>query len=204
MSTVDDGKKLRPIGRHVKGMIALEQTNTLLLHHQNFMLAVRREMGWPTFRPANDCIAFCSGRTTDFEVGSELARLAQAMRKDAVYSGWANSKAAEPAGFTIVYRELLTVDIVDRVIPYAANDDAPIVFLSTRADEFFAVDRRGSLVRVPGKPKGIAKGRRLAMKRIKATAAARGDELLVGNQFVEPGADWIEPEVPVETVVRFG
>lgn len=181
----------------------MHQTLPMALRHQNFMLAIRREMGWPKFRPANDCIAFCSGREMDFTIGSEIARIAQAMRKDAVYTGWANTSATLPTSFTIVYRELLTVDIVDRVVPYAANDDAPIVFISTRADEFFAVDLRGALVRVPGRPKAIGTGRKRAMKRIRATAATLGDELLENNRFVPTGAEWIEPEVPVETIVRF-
>lgn len=181
----------------------MQKTATIPLHHQNFMLAVRREMGWPTFRPANDCIAFCSGRTMDFTVGLEMARIAQTLRKDAVYTGWANTRTAVPTSFAIVYRELLTVDIVDRVVPFAANDDAPIVFLSIRADEFFAVDCRGSLVRVPGKPKVIGAGRKLAVTRIRATAATLGDELLENNRFVPTGAKWIEPEVTVETIVRF-
>ena len=99
---------------------------------------------------------------------------------------------------------MLSVDIVDRLVPYAANDEAPIVFVSTRADEHFTVDSRGSLVRVPGKPKAIGKGRKLAMKRIKATAASMGNELLENNRWVAPGADWIQPEAPTETIVRFG
>ncbi|KZE11219.1 MULTISPECIES: hypothetical protein [Sphingomonas] len=180
------------------------QQSNIGLHHQNFMLAVRREMGWPGFKPANDAIAFCSGRRMDLEVGSEMARIAQTLRKDAVYTSWANMAATAPLGFTIVYREMLTVDIVDRVVPYAANDDGPILFVSTRADEHFAVDRRGSLVRVPGKPKAIGTGRKLAMQRIRATAATMGDELLANNRFVPFGSDWSEPETPVETIVRFG
>lgn len=176
----------------------------MILRHQNFMLAIRREMGWPTFKPANDCIAFCSGRPLDIMIGSELARIAEQSRKDAIYTGWPDLKAAEPASFTVVFRELLTVDIIDRVEPYADNDEAPLILVSTRADEFFAVDARGSLVRVSGKPKGIGKGRKLAMKRIKAAAATMGDTLLESNCFVAPGADWIEPDAPVETIVRFG
>lgn len=176
---------------------------TIGLGHQNFMLALRREMGWPTFKPANDCIAFCSGRQMDFAVGSEMARIAQTLRKDAVYTGWDSMKATTPIGFTIVYRELLTVDIVDRVVPFAANDDAPIVFVSIRADEHFAVDGRGSLVRISGKPNNIGTGRKLAMKRIRATAATLGNELLADNRFVPTGGAWIEPETPIETIVRF-
>ncbi len=180
------------------------QQNTAGLRHQNFMLAVRREMGWPAFKPANDAIAFCSGRRMDIEVRTEVARIATAMRKDAVYTGWVNIRATMPLGFTIVYRERLTVDIIDRVVPYAANDDAPIVFVSTRADEHFAVDTRGSLVRISGKPGNIGTGRKLAMKRIRTAAATMGDELLADNRFVPFGSDWIEPETPAETVVRFG
>ena len=182
----------------------MQQTAAVPLHHQNFVLAVRREMGWPTFKPVNDAIAFCSGREMNFEIGTEMARITQKLRKDAVYTGWANTNAAVPTSFTIVYRELLAVDIIDRVVPYAANDDAPIIFVSTRADEVFAVDQRGALVRVPGKPKAIGAGRKLAMQRIKATAATMGDELLEGNRFVAPGAEWIEPEASLQTVVRFG
>lgn len=180
----------------------MQQTTTSVVH-QNFMLAVRRQMGWPTFKPANDAIAFCSGRRMDLEVGAEMARIAHTMRKDAVYTGWASMRASTPLGFTIVYRELLTVDVIGRVVPYAANDDAPIVFVSTHADEVFAVDRRGSLVRLPGRPKNIGKGHRLAMKRIRATAATIGDDLLQGNCFVPTGGEWIEPDAQVETIVRF-
>ena len=180
------------------------QQNTIGIRHQNFMLAVRRELGWPGFKPCNDAIAFCSGRKMDIEVGSEMARLAQTLRKDAVYTGWASLTASTPLGFTIVYREMLAVDIIDHVVPFAANDDASIVFVSTRADEHFAIDHRGTLVRVPGKPKNIGTGRKLAMKRIRATAATMGDELLADNRFVPFGSDWIEPKTPVETIVRFG
>lgn len=180
------------------------QQATIGIHHQNFMLAVRREMGWPTFKPANDAIAFCSGKKMDFVVGSEMARIAQMLRKDAVYTGWANMAASTPLGFSIAYREMLTVDIIDHVVPFAANDDAPITFVSTRGDEHFAIDHRGTLIRVPGKPKNIGTGRKLAMKRIRATAATMGAELLADNRFVPFGSDWIEPETSLETIVRFG
>lgn len=181
----------------------MRPTNTLTLRHQNFMLAVRREMGWPAFKPANDCIAFCASRPMDFETGSEMARVAQMLNKDAIFTGWTSGTAARPASFAIVYRELLTIDIIDRVVPYAANDDDPIVFVNVRGHETFTVDERGSLRRIPGQPGNIGRGRQRAMKRIRATAAKLGGDLLASNRFVPTGAEWIEPEVPVETVVRF-
>ena len=176
----------------------------MTVRHQNFMLSLRQLMGWPTFKPANDCIAWSSGRPMDYEVGMELSRLTQLIGKDLIYSGWTSSKASEPIGFSIAWRDLLAVDIVDRVVPVADNDDAPIVLVSIRSDETFVVDRRGSLVRIAGKPKAIGKGRKLAMKRIKSAAATRGDALLASNRFVATGADWIAPDTPLETIVRFG
>lgn len=175
----------------------------MTLRHQNTMLSIRQLLGWPLFKPMNDAIAFCSGREIDFEVGSELARIATAERKDLVYSGWASETAAEPESFAVIYREILTVDLIDHLVPYVANDEAPLVFVSTRADEIIAVDRRGSLIRIPGKPKSIGKGRRLAMKRIKAGAKVISDQLLQNNRIV-PHGGWIEPEAPTDTIVKFG
>ena len=54
------------------------------------MLALRQQMGWPLCKPANDCLAFGSGRTSDFEVGMELGRIAQMLGKDIIYSSWAS------------------------------------------------------------------------------------------------------------------
>lgn len=175
----------------------------MMLHHQNMMLAIRKEMGWPAFKPCNDAIAFCSGRPMDFESGTEIARIAQELGKDIVYSGWASTKATAPTGFCVGYRMMFSVDIVDKLVPYAANDDAPLLLVSTRADEYFVVDQRGTLQRKQGKPRNIGAGRKLAMKRIKATAAAMGSEMLDSNRFVATGAA-IEPEAPTDTVVRFG
>ncbi len=176
----------------------------MMLHHQNTMLALRAEMGWPSFRPANDCLAFSSGKEMDVETGMEIARIAQMLGKDVIYSGWASTKATEPTGFTVGYRMMFSVDIVDRLVPFAANDEARVTLVSTRSDELFAIDGRGSLVRVPGKPQNIGAGRKRAMKRIKATAATLGHEMLASNRFVSTGAESIEPEAPTEIVVRFG
>lgn len=182
-----------------------EMTMEAMLRHQNTMLALRQQMGWPLTKPANDCIAFTSGRVTDIEVGMEIGRLSGLLGKDVIYSGWSSVSAKDPTVFTIAYREMLTVDIVDKVVPFAANDDAPIVLVSTRGEEIFAIDARGSLVRVAGKPKGLGEGRKRAMRRIKATAASMRSDLLPGNRRMGWGAGSIEPDTtPVETVVRFG
>jgi len=199
MSTVKERKKCSGPQAVTDGVTKMEMT----LRHQNFMLAVRCEMGWPAFKPANDCIGWTSGREMDFEIGTELARIAQMLGKDLIYTGWASSRAKDPTSFTLAFRQMLMIDVIDRVVPWTASDTAPVILVSTRADEFFMVDNRGSLTRVEGKPKNIGRGRKLAMKRIKSTAAEMGDQLMANNRFVPTGADWVEPETPVETIVRF-
>lgn len=179
------------------------EQKTMQLRHQNFMWAVRREMGWPAFRPINDCLAFSSGQAFDFEVGTELGRLAQAMRKDIIYSSWASTEAREPMGFTVAIRELLSVDVIDRVFPWAGDKTTPIVFVSTSSDEVFVVGRRGLLERMTGKPPRLGEGRKLAMKRIRAAAAVMEGELAENTICVPTGGAWIEPDQPLETIVRF-
>lgn len=177
----------------------------MTVHHQNTMCALRLEMGWPSFRPCNDAIGFSAGKEMDFEQGMELARVARMLGKDIIHSSWASLRATTPSSFSVAYREMLSVDIIDRVVPHVANDTEPLALVSIRTAETFAIDRRGSLVRVPGKPTDIRKGRELAMKRIKSRAAAMDHTLLPNNRFVPIGAEWIEPEImPLETIVRFG
>lgn len=94
MSTVDDGKNAPAKGRHIERKVIMDT----MLRHQNTMLALRQEMGWPVTKPANDCIAFTSGRPTDIEVGIEIGRLTSMLGKDVIYSGWSSVTAREPAG----------------------------------------------------------------------------------------------------------
>jgi hypothetical protein len=175
----------------------------MAMWHQNTSLALRLEMGWPIFKPVNDCISFTAGRAVDFQQGLELGRIAQILGKDVIHSSWASGKAVKPAAFCVAYRELLAVDIIDRVVPFAANDDDRVILVSTRSDEHFAIDGRGSLVRVAGKPKRLGEGRKRAMKRIKTVASTLGGEMLASNRLVPIGGT-VAPEVPFETTVRFG
>ena len=182
----------------------IEQAKGPTLQQQNIMTAVRVEMGWPEHTPANDCICFCTGNPMNVEVGMQMARISQQLGKDAVFAEWADPAAKEPGAFSVIYREMMTIDVIDRVVPFAFDGDTPIILVRTcGAEEYFAIDARGSLQRVPGKPKNIGTGRKLAMKRIKARAATMGGDMYANNRYVEPGADWIEPEADVATLVRF-
>lgn len=200
VSTVGNGKNA-PAGKRPSP--ERNEHMEMIVRHQNFMLALRQLMGWPTFKPVNDAIAFTSGQTMSVPVGAELGRIAQVLNKDLVYSGWSNATAREPEGFAIAFRDLVTVDIIDRLVPFAADDRARLILVSTSTDEHFAIDARGSLIRVTGRPKDIRKGRALAMSRIKAVAATRRSDLLPDNQVVAPGAAVTRPQPLNETIVRF-
>lgn len=176
----------------------------MTVYHQNFMIALRQQMGWPSFKPANDCVGWTSGMPMDAAVGMEVARVAQLLGKDIVYSGWKTTTARSTTGLSIAYRELLTIDVVDQLVPWAANDEAPLLLVNVRGDELFGIDRRGSLFRQPGKPKNLTNGRKLAIRRIKAAAAAMDQALNPNNRHVPWGDPSIEPEAAVETIVRFG
>ena len=78
-----------------------------------------------------------------------------------------------------------------------------MILVSTTTDEHFAIDARGSLIRVSGRPKAIRKGRALAMSRIKAVVATRSSDLLPDNQSVAPGGAVTRPQPSNETIVRF-
>lgn len=188
----------------VTGKEDLMQNTTTLVRHQQWMWAVRQEIGWPPFKPANDCLAFSSGRPTDVQIGTELARVSTEMRKDMIYSSWADESATKPHSYTIVIRELLKIDVIDRCLPWAASETSPIIFISTRRDEMFAIGQRGLLERVAGKPKSLGRGKALAVKRIRAAAASMRNELADGNVYVPFGGPWVEPAHSADTIVQFG
>ena len=63
----------------------------------------------------------------------ELARVAQMAGRDVIYTGWASARAKDPTSVAIAYREMLTIDIVDGLVPFAASDRSPIILVSTHA-----------------------------------------------------------------------
>ncbi len=179
----------------------VDQFSGVVVHRQRFTLALRREMGWPSFRPANDCLDFSIGGPVDTVTGLKLARIVERECKDLIHTSWRRPAAPWPCDFAVVIRMLLTLDVVTGLAPWCAGDDDPVILVGV--DEFFAHDRRGSLVRLAGRPAMIVPGRRLALRRIEAAARARSVRHLAGKRLVRTGGDWIEPEVPAEIPVRF-
>lgn len=181
-------------------------THAIMLNTQNYCLAVRQQLGYPLFKPANDCTTFASGGIADITKGLEIAQLAETMRKDVVYTAWNDLADREPASIGVALREMLCVDWIDRCFLWAANDTAPLVIVPTRLHEHIIVGTRGFLERRPGRPaQNLGKGKKLALARVRRAAATMGDELLQGNVFVPTGGEWREPTMTAcETIVRFG
>ena len=177
--------------------------STSNVRQQNFMHALRLQMGLPLHQVTNDAIAYTFGQPMSFEVGIEMARIAQMIQKDAICVSFASDAANKPCGFAVIYRELNMVDVIDNCVPFAASDDAPVVLVSIGAKEHFAIDSRGSLIRVQGKPANVAAGKRLAMKRIRVAAAAMGDAQMAGCQIIRPGAAPIAPVPQQAPIVCF-
>lgn len=176
-----------------------------MIHHEYshaFALAVRTQLGLPLFRPANDAIALACGVEFDVDKGQVLARLAAEMRKDIVYISWPKRQAKQPGQFVLVYRGRLTVDVVQDVVPYAANDDEPLSLVNVRAGEHFLLDERGSLTRLDGVPTNLRQGTARAFRRMRAEARRTKRGLPIA-QWVAPGDAWAEPEAEQGVAVCF-
>lgn len=172
---------------------------------QNIAWALRQQMGYPLYAPANDCTAFAGGGLADLAKGMEIAVLAKQMRKDVIYLGWRTVADAAPTIFAVALREMLQVDWIDGLLPHAADDTAPIMLVSTRRDEHIAVGPRGFLERRAGKPGALGTGKARAMRRIRCAAATMADRLADNNVFLPRGAAWREPSPSSsETIIRFG
>lgn len=99
------------------------------LRHQNFMLAIRCEMGWPSFKPANDCIAFCSGRAEWYARASAAVRLSRASAYCAVSEAWMATakRAGDPAAALAPSERSDRQEVVTTVCVGRAGDRASSV-----------------------------------------------------------------------------
>jgi hypothetical protein len=176
-----------------------------IIKTQQFSLAVRQELGYPLVRTTIDSLAFASGGPVDFFKGMEIARLTEEMRRDMVYTAWNDFADHQPANIIVALREMFCVEVIDPCFLWAADETAPLAIVSILRDVHMVIGERGLLERRVGRPaKTLGAGRKLAMKRVRAAAAAMDDELLANNMLVPRGAPWIDPApTQDETIVRF-
>ena len=171
------------------------------VRHQNWMLSVRQLAGVPTFKPVNESILFCATGIDGIERGMELARLAQQADRDIICAHWANSKAKRPSGYSIVLRDVLSVDVLSDCTVYIWGEDR-LAFVSAREKMTIFVGDRGLLQRRQGLPQHLTRGARLASMRIREVADTRDAELLDGNRFMPLGGEWAARDAPIDAPVR--
>lgn len=177
------------------------KTLPMQVRHQNWMLAMRELAGVPTFKPVNESILFCATGLDGIERGMELARLAQQADRDVICAHWSSIKAKRPSGYTIVLRDVLSVDVLSNCPAYIWGEDR-LAFVSTRENMTIWVGDRGLLQRGQGVPQHLVRGARLAAMRIRDAADRREAALLDGNRFMPIGAEWSAPEAPIDAPVR--
>lgn len=181
----------------------MTRTKTLPMQtrHQNWMLSLRQLAGVPTFRPANESILFCATALDEMERSLELARLAQEAERDIICSHWADTKATKPSGYTVVLRNLLSVDVISDCQAYIWGEER-LALVSKREMMTIWVGDRGLLQRGAGTPPHLAKGIRLAATRIQEGAEIRNGDLQEGNRFLPLGGEWTLPTAPIDAPVR--
>lgn len=177
------------------------KTLPMQVRHQNWMLAVRALAGVPTFKPVNESILFCATGLDGIERGMELARLAQQADRDIICAHWANSKAKRPSGYTVVLRDVLSVDVLSDCTAYIWGEQR-LALVSPREKLTIWAGDRGLLQRRQGLPQHLVRGARLATMRICEAADGREAALLENNRFMPLGGEWAAPDAPIDAPVR--
>lgn len=178
-----------------------KKTLPMAVRHQNWMTAVRQLAGVPTFKPVNESILFAATGLDGIEQGMELARVAQEAERDIVCAHWPNAKARQPSGYTVVLRDVLSVDVLSACAPYMWAD-GQLAFVSVREGVTIRVGDRGLLQRSQGLPQHMVRGARLASLRIREVANNRRTTLMDGNRYVPVGGEWMAQDAPIDAPVR--
>lgn len=177
------------------------KTLPMQVRHQNWMLALRSLAGVPTFKPVNESILFCATGIGGIERGMELARLAQEAERDVICAHWANTKAKRPSGYTVVLRDVVSVDVLSDCTACMLGEGR-LALVSAKEKLTIWVGDRGLLQRGQGVPEHLARGTRLATMRIRTAAEDREAELLDGNRFMPMGGEWTASDAPIDAPVR--
>lgn len=189
----------------MKSMNMTDAARQMAICWQQFAMALKRELGFQICGVPNDTLSALAGGEADAVKAMEIAAIAPALSRDLIYLGYRNAKAKEPSQIALAWRDDLYVDWRDGLQLYAADHNAPLVLVDLQRREHYARGGRNQLIRHDGLPAGgIERGRKLAMARIRRTAAIMPDELAANSTLVPRGANAAEhlPPVTAETVVR--
>lgn len=188
----------------ITSMSLSDRARAITVRRQQLAWAVKTEMGFQICGVPSDCLTMAAGVVADPVKAMELAAIAPKLRSDLVYLGFRNLKAEEPCQIALAYRDDLCVDWRDGLQLYAADQESPLILVDAARGEHYARGGRNQLIRMEGVPANLDRGRKLAMARIRRTAAIMPEQLSDGSFLMPPGEDVLahSPEPSAETVVR--
>lgn len=188
----------------ITSMNLTDGARAMAVRHQQLAWAIKVELGFQICGVPNDCLTMSAGAVANPVKAMELAAIAPKLKSDLVYLGFRTAKAKEPCQIALAWRDDLCVDWRDGLQPYAADQDSPLILVDAARGEHYARGGRNQLIRMEGVPASLARGRKLAMARIRRTAVIMPQELSGGSFLVPPGEDVLDhrPEPSAETVVR--
>lgn len=106
------------------------KTLPMQVRHQNWMLAVR-ELGRCAGVAGQQKRVALRHRPRWRRARMELARLAQEAERDVICAHWANAKAKRPSGYTVVLRDVLSVNVASDCKAYL-REGQPLALVSQR------------------------------------------------------------------------
>jgi hypothetical protein len=143
---------------------------------------------------------FCATGLDGIERGMELARLAHQAERDVICAHWANAKAKRPSGYTVVLRDVLSVNVASDCKAYL-REGQPLALVSQREELTVWVGDRGLLQRARGLPPQLGEGMRMATMRTRGVAGGRDAELLDNNRYMPLGGEFAAHDAPVDAPV---
>lgn len=177
-------------------------TSPMPVRHQNWMLALRQLAGVPAFRPVNETITFCCAGPLDLTRGMDLARISQEDERDIICAHWANAKARRPLGYTVVLRDVLSVEVMMDCTAFLWGEGR-LMLVSPREKMTIQIGDRGVLQRNQGLPQHFLRGTKLASMRINEASKAIAMDLVADDHLIATGGEWTAPSAPVDAPVRF-
>lgn len=167
---------------------------------QSWSHALRIEMQYPEFAPANHTVAFSSGGRKSLLEALDVCTISSEIGRDIVYIAFDKAIMDGPVEISLAIRDTVSVEWHPSARLYAASEDAALELLTDRHRWF--VGPRNVLTAAPKPSKAkIAAGIVRAMRRWQHTAMAVQGVELTGSVLV-PAGQGFSGAVSMDDVLR--